>query len=146
MFENAAAKLKAAARILCWLGIIGSLIKGITLIVQASRSYTDGSYITFLGLATIAAGAFISWLLSLVLYAFGELVEHTASIDSKMGKDTATIQQAAPEKETEKDKDKKIITDGGWKCTCGKTNYSYVSTCSCGKNKREVLYPRVYKS
>ena len=56
------------------------------------------------------------------------------------------VQQTAPETETEQDRNRKIISDGGWKCTCGKTNYSYVSTCSCGKNKREVLYPKVYKS
>jgi len=26
-----------------------------------------------------------------------------------------------------------------WNCPCGKTNPGYTSTCSCGKNKRDVL-------
>ena len=146
MFENAAAKLKTAARVVCWLGIIGSVIRGIIMIVLASKSHTDGSAATFLGLLTIVIGPLASWLLSLVLYVFAEMAEHTAKIDGKMGKDTPAVQQAAPETETEQDRNRKIISDGGWKCTCGKTNYSYVSTCSCGRNKREVLYPKVYKS
>lgn len=29
--------------------------------------------------------------------------------------------------------------DGKWRCTCGRINYSYVSTCVCGNNKSEVL-------
>lgn len=28
---------------------------------------------------------------------------------------------------------------GGWVCSCGRTNASYVSSCSCGKNKRDIL-------
>lgn len=27
---------------------------------------------------------------------------------------------------------------GDWVCTCGKNNSSYVSSCSCGKNKRDI--------
>ena len=28
---------------------------------------------------------------------------------------------------------------GSWICTCGKVNASYITSCSCGKSKREVL-------
>lgn len=31
------------------------------------------------------------------------------------------------------------VPTGGWKCSCGRGNASYVTTCSCGKNKREVV-------
>ncbi len=51
--------------------------------------------------------------------------------------------ETALEKEA---KERKIIADGGWKCTCGRTNYNYVSTCACGKNKREVLYAKKEES
>lgn len=34
------------------------------------------------------------------------------------------------------------LAAGGWKCTCGKVHASYVSSCSCGKDKRDVLYPQ----
>lgn len=32
-----------------------------------------------------------------------------------------------------------MMAEGGWKCSCGKVQASYVSSCSCGKSKREVL-------
>lgn len=35
----------------------------------------------------------------------------------------------------------KTITNDEWMCTCGRINSAYVSTCACGKNKRDVLNP-----
>ena len=37
------------------------------------------------------------------------------------------------------EEEKKIVSSGGWKCDCGRINYSYVTTCPCGKNKWETL-------
>lgn len=37
------------------------------------------------------------------------------------------------------DKQSSVLSLGGWKCSCGRVNYSYVTTCPCGKNKRDVL-------
>lgn len=33
----------------------------------------------------------------------------------------------------------KTLSEGGWKCTCGKVHATYVSSCACGANKRQVL-------
>ncbi|MBE6973318.1 MAG: SHOCT domain-containing protein [Ruminococcaceae bacterium] len=38
-----------------------------------------------------------------------------------------------------------MLNEGGWKCSCGKVQASYVSSCSCGKSKQEVLYPQTNK-
>ena len=35
-----------------------------------------------------------------------------------------------------------IMASGGWKCTCGEIHASYVSSCSCGRDKWEVLHPQ----
>ena len=40
---------------------------------------------------------------------------------------------------TVKTSDFEPIPVGGWKCTCGKVHSDYVSSCSCGKNKRDIL-------
>jgi len=33
----------------------------------------------------------------------------------------------------------KIIAKGGWKCpNCGKINYSYETTCKCGRGKKRL--------
>lgn len=34
---------------------------------------------------------------------------------------------------------KRILRDGGWKCEfCDRANYKYVTTCLCGKSKKET--------
>ena len=35
--------------------------------------------------------------------------------------------------------EKDLLNNGGWKCVCGTVNASYVSSCSCGKTKREII-------
>jgi len=40
---------------------------------------------------------------------------------------------------------KQVLNEGGWKCSCGKIQASYVSSCSCGKSKQEILYPKPTK-
>lgn len=33
------------------------------------------------------------------------------------------------------------VSGGGWQCSCGRANPTYVSTCTCGLNKRQVVTP-----
>jgi hypothetical protein len=33
------------------------------------------------------------------------------------------------------------LPDGKWRCSCGRINESYVSSCACGMNKRDVFAP-----
>ena len=42
--------------------------------------------------------------------------------------------------------DEQLLSDGGWACSCGMVNASYVSTCCCGKNKRDVQAAELEKS
>ncbi len=42
-------------------------------------------------------------------------------------------------KEDPVERKKRILDDGGWECSCGKVNASYVSSCACGKNKYDIL-------
>ena len=34
--------------------------------------------------------------------------------------------------------DNKVLSDGGWKCICGRLNNSFTGTCACGRTKEEV--------
>lgn len=34
--------------------------------------------------------------------------------------------------------EERILNEGGWKCSCGKVQASYVSSCSCGRNRHEL--------
>ena len=33
---------------------------------------------------------------------------------------------------------KKILDQGGWMCSCGRLNESYIGTCACGRSKSDV--------
>ena len=80
MFDNVGGKLKGLAKVLCWLGIIGSMISAI---VMWSRGY---GFAIAGGIFTLIIGCLASWLSSLGLYAFGQLVEDTAAVRFQMTK------------------------------------------------------------
>ena len=88
MYNNVGKTIKVVAVIFCWLGIIGctifSLISILNLytgsfVPQEMRIALMKKYIVNLVLGILA-----SWLGSLVLYGFGELIYKVDSIDSKL--------------------------------------------------------------
>lgn len=70
MFRNVGQKIKTVAQVFTWLGIVASAFGGIVLIV-------DGGWELQLGLLVMVGGALLSWLGSLTLYGFGQLIENT---------------------------------------------------------------------
>ena len=85
MFDNIGSKIKTLAKVVCWIGIIGSVIAGIAMIA------TMGSVGVLSGLLTIVLGALLSWVGSFVLYGFGEMVENSdirteLAVKAEMGK------------------------------------------------------------
>lgn len=74
MFENIGGKLKSLAMIVCCLGIICSIILAIVLWAGNSRYYpTVGT-----GFGVLIGGCVLSYIGSMMTYAFGELVENSA--------------------------------------------------------------------
>ena len=73
MFDNIGEKIKSYAQVVCWIGIIASVIYGIVLMA------TDDDLI-FLGFIVMVIGALVSWASSLTLFGFGEIIEDTKSI------------------------------------------------------------------
>lgn len=67
MFDNIGSKLKTVAQVATWLGIIGSVVTGLTML--------DG--MIGLGILTIIVGSLVSWLGSMALYGLGQLIENT---------------------------------------------------------------------
>ncbi len=67
MFENIGEKIKALARVLCWMGIIFSFIMGM---------FTLGEDV-FIALCYLVLGPVISWTGSFFLYGFGTLVKNS---------------------------------------------------------------------
>lgn len=151
MFDNIGGKIKSVAKSIAWTGIIAFVGYGIALLFL-------GAVID--GVLFAVIGALASWVGSFALYGFGELIENSTSINHNLEKlidmnnekkyrdaeskgtepaksDTLHVNQPsyAPISEAEK---KERLAKGGWECTCGRVNQFFVSTCVCGKNKREV--------
>lgn len=96
MWSNIGHKIKVLAKVLCWIGIVVSVIAGIAIIAggsainNAAMSYGYYSYnnttgsTTLAGILVIILGALGSWIGSFTMYGFGELVDRAMSIDDKL--------------------------------------------------------------
>ncbi len=87
MFTNVGNKIKVWASVLFWVGIAISVIYGLTMIVVLKQ-------LAFIGVIIMAIGALASWLSSLVLYGFGELIENSSVIAGKKNADVSKADTA----------------------------------------------------
>ena len=121
MWDNIGGKLKGLAKVVCWLGIIGSVVAAIATWTQGSR-YVN----TFLpGLLYLLIGGCGSWVSSWTLYGLGLVVEY---VESKHAV-SATGNSSSSEQ------------GNGWVCSNCKTwNPKSKGTCkTCGLN-RNIIY------
>ena len=78
-------------------------------------------------IAALIAGL-IAVLFALPLYVLGNVVDELRVLQAKV---------FAPAPVNEELHNRNILASGGWKCSCGRVNADYVSTCACGKNRHE---------
>ncbi len=72
MFNNIGKKIKTLAEIICWLGIIFSVLFGL------GNIFSDKSGLSlFTGLFLMIVGPLISWIGTFLLYGFGQLIENS---------------------------------------------------------------------
>ena len=86
MFNNIGRKIKTFAKVMCWIGIIASVVAGLAMIAGSSSSYAPAAGIVA-GILTAVMGSLFSWEGSFMLVGFGELVENTAEIAANTRKD-----------------------------------------------------------
>lgn len=87
MYDNAGKKILGLAYTLCIIGIVISCICGLVMMISNSRLFLPG-------LLVAGIGSLGSWLGSLVLAAFGELVASTSEIRDMMA--AGKMSSAAP--------------------------------------------------
>ena len=73
MFNNIGEKIKALAVIICWIGIILSVICGLAIMVIA-KGASDSFFVALL---IIAFGSLGSWIGSFFMYGLGQLIENS---------------------------------------------------------------------
>lgn len=83
MFSNIGRKIKVTAKVLCWIGIICSVLAGVGMVAGGMAGMWNLRYsvVTVLcGVGTALLGSLLSWVGSFLMIGFGELVENTAEI------------------------------------------------------------------
>lgn len=100
MFKNIGRKIKTLAKVVCWLGIIFSVLLGVMImlgsasaaqfVTQYEQSGTQiaissGASIV-LGIIVIVVGVLASWIGSFMTYGFGQLIENSEEIKKSLGK------------------------------------------------------------
>lgn len=79
MFNNIGSKIKTFAKVMCWIGIIASVVAGLVMIATSFSSYAPAAGIVA-GILTAVLGSLFSCVGSFMMVGFGELVENTAEI------------------------------------------------------------------
>ena len=80
MFFNVGEKIKVVARVWCFIGIVVSVVTGLALCAL------DGDLV-LIGLIITIAGSLISWISSLVVYGFGQMVSNSDILANKFAPD-----------------------------------------------------------
>lgn len=105
MFENIGNKIKTLAKVLCWIGIIVSVIVAIVL-------FASDDDLVGIGFLVLIGGSLISWIGSFVLFGFGQLVENSDIIAEQSDRDNQKYHKIVKnneEKKTPKEKRKLLI-------------------------------------
>ena len=72
MWDNIGRRLQSLAKVVCWIGIISSVIWGIVIMTQSNRYQST----ILSGILTIVIGFFASWIGSWAMYGLGLVVEY----------------------------------------------------------------------
>ncbi len=154
MFENIGGKIKVLAKVLCWIGIVLSVIIAISMFDSANDAYgaAEDMYMT-MGIVYLILGPLLSWVGSFFAYGFGELVETaimiekntrnaedismTSTTETSVSTHTNASNQGAGYSLSELAAKHEKSVDGCWTCkNCGTKNNSTNQYCTdCGQYK-----------
>lgn len=137
MFKNIGKKIKVFAVIAFGVKVLFfvlDLFNGIESGYFEKISYESG---TRLMLGTVVESLLNVFVLPLLAYGFGEIVEKISKIEQSV---TASALGTNRWKGGKKVKTEEGENDNDfWECTCGKINPPFRNVCSCGNKKEDVI-------
>ena len=92
MFNNIGKKIKTLAKVVCWIGIIGGIISGLSLIAvgaagsgitvssNGSTSFVGGMALIIAGVILLVLLPLLAWVSSFMLYGFGDMVDNVSEL------------------------------------------------------------------
>ena len=128
MFENVGEKIQKAASFLFVFEIIASLIGGFFLIANE---------LFILGLITIIAGSFVSWLSFLFVYGYGQLIENSDRIATQAGRINKNLKSSLG---LEKKKESNLYIEE-WNIPKNQKSSHRWQCSNCGKMISEDICP-----
>jgi hypothetical protein len=157
-FDNIGGKIKGFAQMSCWITIILIwIVSPIAFLVLLFSDYL--AFLCWIPLLVAIVVPPLVWICSWTMYAFGELVEGVREMDfadeiknideNVQAMATPAIQETeintkckANTKAKREAEERAARMTGNairsWTCTCGRINDYYVTTCTCGMNRRNV--------
>lgn len=133
MFKNIGKKIKTLAKVICIVGIVASVILGISMILTSTQT----GYGIIIGIVYLLLGPLFSWIGSFALFGFGELIDNS--------KKSLDIQKQILEKIGEK----QTANKKAWKCSkCGfdvSNDYSYCPFCQYTANSNKQQNGEFFK-
>ena len=88
----------------------------------------------------VLIGGLIALFFVLPLYVLGKMVDEVKEQRQFINYLMVKVKEGSndtPEAQARK-KDPRVLFPNHWKCSCGRDNAGYVSTCACGKSKHEM--------
>ncbi len=133
MYPEVGKKIKTLAKTVVILMTIPAVLLGIAVFVLLAQIEDMGIVGFFVGIGVIALGYFSAWLEEIKLYAYGELVDKTASIESHLtGRKPSGEKPVKAVLVKEKSVDPVVPKnpDGSWDCPfCDTRNASDTVCC-----------------
>lgn len=84
MFNHIGRKIQITAKVICWVGIVCSVVAGLVLlgygVTEIGWSMARGLTLVVGGVASALLGSLISWVSSFLMIGFGILVEKAEEI------------------------------------------------------------------
>ena len=128
MWDNIGRKLQSLAKVICWIGIIGSVIFGIVIMAQSNRYQST----ILTGVLYLVFGCLGSWIGSWAMYGLGLVVEY---VENGGGRSSYTVTSAGYAFHSTTTSDGGVLTSGSyWTCPKCKTrnSLSKIECKECG--------------
>ena len=155
MFDRPGEKIKAFAKVFAAILLVGGFIAALVVAIESE----DFAFFFLIFLSAALTGV----LTGLFFYGFGTLIESTEANERNTREILAILNNGAGQRPQAAPAAAQPVraqapaqtpaapapvpTGGGavrlangrWRCVCGTENADYVSSCSCGRRKRDVL-------
>lgn len=132
MYSEVGKKIKVLAKVIVIIMTIPSVLLGIGIFVWLAQFEELAAVGFFIGIGVIALGYFFAWLSRILLYAYGELVDKTVSIESYLAGRKPVMEKPVKTVPV-KEKDVNLVVprnpDGSWDCPFRNTRNAPDAVC-----------------